>query len=88
MKKTTYILLFTLLGLGVSFLIHAVIELAVVFLLVTDFDTWSLGLSWNSWFAIHSIGVIALGIAGLLFGYIQGKHWWNVVYIEGKRKVK
>jgi len=82
MKKNIYIALFTLLGVLVGFLIHAIIEIPAIFLLVSDFEKWNLGLSWESWIFVHNVWAILLFLIGVTFGYKQGKHWWKVIYID------
>ncbi len=83
-KRTLYIFLFTLLGAMLSLLVHAAIEIPVINLLVEDFEKYGLGLTWQQWYMIHSVGSIALLLLGIIFGYRQGKHWWRVMYIENK----
>lgn len=79
-KRALYIALFVLLGVIVSFLVHAAIEIPLINLLVEDFDTYGLGLTWGNWFFIHHIGAVALLLAGAALGYQQGRYWWGVVY--------
>lgn len=83
-KRTIYIALFTVLGIMVSFLIHAGIEIPVIFLLVKDFDRYGLGLTWDQWYMIHHIGAILLFILGVVGGFFQGKYWWEVIYVQKK----
>lgn len=86
-KRTIYIFLFTLLGILVSFLVHAAIEIPVIRLLVEDFDTYGLGLTWRQWYAIHAIGSVVLLLLGIFVGFRQGRYWWKVIYIERSRKL-
>lgn len=83
MKRAVYILLFVVLGVIVSFLAHAAIELSLVKLLVSDFETYSLGLSWSTWFVLHYIMAGVLFLIGAGVGLWQGIYWWGVLY-EGK----
>lgn len=85
MKRIIYISLFTVLGIILSFLIHAAIEIPILWLFIKDFDQYGLGLSWQSWYLIHYIGSIVLLFIGIIFGYFQGKHWWKVIYIERRK---
>lgn len=80
MKKVTYITLFTLLGILLSFLVHALVEIPVIALLVSDFERWGLGLSWETWEMIHMVGGVVLLIGGIVIGFLQGRHWWGVLY--------
>lgn len=89
MKKNFYILSFTFLGVLLNFLIHAILELIIIKLLVIDFDKYGLGLTWQQWFTIHYNGTIILLIAGIFFGFWQGKMWWRILYVEKRfNKVK
>lgn len=82
LKRTIYITLFTLLGILLSFLVHAVIEIPVINLLLKDFNTYGLGLSWENWVLIHNISAVILFLLGTYFGYRQGKHWWQAIYVK------
>lgn len=83
-KRIIYVVLFTLLGIMVSFLIHAGIEIPVIFLLLKDFDRYSLGLTWDQWYMIHHIGAVLLFILGVVGGFSQGRHWWEIIYVQKK----
>ena len=79
MKRVSYITLFTLLGVLLSFLLHAVLEIPIIFLLVSDFEKWGMGLSWETWEIIHNVGTIVLLVLGAVLGFKQGKHWWTII---------
>ena len=83
-KRTVYIAAFIVLGLLLAAILHAAIEIPVINLLVSDFDRYSLGLTWSGWFWVHHIGTVMLSLVGVWFGYTQGKHWWRVIYEEKK----
>lgn len=86
--RTVYITAFTILGILLSTIVHAAIEIPIINLLASDFDRFSLGLSWSQWFWVHHVGSIILWVAGLIFGFWQGKYWWKAIYVEkryGKR---
>lgn len=85
MKKYLYISLFTLLGILLQFIVHALVEIWYIGLLTSDFKTWGLGLDWNAWFLIHHIATIILLLLGAGLGLWSGIYFWKVVYIE-KRK--
>jgi hypothetical protein len=57
-------------------------------LLVSDFSKYGLGFSWDQWFRIHYIGTVILFIAGVLFGFWQGKFWWRRIYEKKRIKKK
>lgn len=82
MKRASYLFLFALLGAMAGFLVHAAIEIPVIYLLVSDFERYGLGLSWNSWETVHDIGAVFLLVFGALLGFLQGKKWWKVIYVE------
>lgn len=86
-KRIFYIFLFIVLGVLVSMLLHAAIEIPMIYLLLKDFDRYGWGLTWQQWYVIHGIGAYVLLLAGVMIGYWQGKHWWGVLYDEkGNRK--
>lgn len=80
MKRAVYIGLFTLLGVLVSFLVHAVLEISIIYLLVADFATYNLGLSWSQWLVVHQWSSWLLLIIGIGIGLWQGVYWWEVLY--------
>ena len=80
MKRKLYIALFIVLGIILQFIIHAVVENWYIGFLVKDFAKYGLGLSWDTWFLIHHVATVILVIAGIIFGYFQGKYWWRRIY--------
>lgn len=84
MKKIIYIILFTALGILLSFLVHALTESIIIALLTRNFDRYSLGLSWQQWFIVHYYGSIILFVLGVIFGFLQGRLWWRIIYVEKK----
>ena len=80
MKKIFYIASFTFLGILLQFLIHGIVEIWYINLLTKDFSKYSLGFSWDQWFLIHHIATVILLVAGILFGFWQGKYWWKRLY--------
>ena len=85
MKKTIYIICFSFLGALLQLLIHAGIELWYIKMLTLDFQRYSLGFSFGQLVFIHHIATVVLLIAGVLFGFYQGKYWWKRLY-ENKGK--
>lgn len=71
---------FIFLGILLQFLAHALIEIWYIGLLLKDFGTYGLGLSWERWVLIHNISTSLFLITGILFGYWQGKYWWKRIY--------
>ena len=84
-KRVIYIGAFIVLGILLQQLVHAVIELVVIQLLVADFVRYGLGLSWANWLLVHRVGSLGLWLVGIWFGWQQGRHWWQVLYVEGRR---
>lgn len=82
MKRAFYVFSFTLLGVLLQFLVHALFEMAMISLLLSDFDRYSLGLSWGRWYAVHQTFSLLLLILGIAFGYRWGIFWWQVIYVE------
>lgn len=82
MEKRIYITLFVFLGILLQFLVHAFLEIWYIDLLVSDFQSYSFGFSWSEWVLIHHIGSVALLVLGVLFGFWQGKFWWNKIYVK------
>jgi len=84
MKKHLYITAFTFLGILLQLFIHGILEIWYIGLLLKNFETYGLGLSWARWFLIHHIATIVLLIAGIIFGFWQGNYWWRRIY-ESKK---
>ncbi|OGZ60670.1 MAG: hypothetical protein A2919_02110 [Candidatus Spechtbacteria bacterium RIFCSPLOWO2_01_FULL_43_12] len=81
MKKKIYIGLFAFLGFLSQFIVHGAVEWFYIRLLMSDFEKWSFGWDWNTWLRIHHISSLVLVLAGVWFGYTQGKYWWNRIYV-------
>lgn len=84
MKKGIYIFLFSILGLLLGFLLHAIVEIIYIRLLINNYETFGFGLDFSVWFTIHKVWAIITLLGGLWFGYYQGKKWWRVLYVERK----
>lgn len=84
MKKTFYITMCALLGLLVSLTVHALLEIPVIYLMITDLDKRSLGLSWNQLMTIHWVYTAVLLLIGLIVGLKLGFKWWQYIYVERK----
>ena len=67
-------------------MVHFFIEIAYIRLLIIDFHKWGLGLDWAQWYTIHRYLGIILAVAGLVFGFKQGVHWWDYIYVKNKLK--
>ncbi len=82
MKRIIYLLSFSALGFLLQLLLHAIIEQWYISLLLSDFDFYGFGLSWSSWFMIHSVLTVVLTILGALLGLKFGLYWWGRLYDE------
>ncbi len=88
MKRNIYIFFAMILGVLLSTIVHAVVEAWYIGLLLGDFGTYGLGLSWESWFIIHHVATAVLLVFGVLLGYWFGVRWWQIVYIEHRHWLK
>lgn len=86
-KKTTYLALAVLLGLILSFLVHAAIEIIYInHLLEEGILPQPSSLTHQCY--LPSVLQIILLLAGLLGGYFLGRFWWQKVYIEKRQIIK
>ena len=88
MKKIIYITLSMILGIFLSFLVHALIELPITWLLVKDFDKYSLGINWDMLLTAHAVFTVVLLFAGVFFGIKIGFIWWKYIYVDKKYRGK
>lgn len=85
-KRPLYLALTTMLGIITSFGLHAVAELW--YLSYADARHWTIRWTLMFGFALCSLpwyvqyGLLTLGIVG---GFLIGRVWWQLVYVEGKR---
>jgi len=79
MKKAIYLILFTILGILFSFIVHAVIE--ILYLKYASHIFWSGGCALPAWL---KYGLFILGAVG---GFLLGRIGWRIVYVE-KRRLK
>jgi len=84
MKKFLYIFLFVIFGVLISFLVHAAIEMPVIYVLIQKYEPVRYGFSWSQWFLIHQIFTVITLIIGIGVGYWLGQHWWNKIYEKKK----
>ena len=88
MKRTFYIFCFTLLGLLISFLLHAILEMTFLGWVGKIRSGIPPGGSWEIWEAIHNQGSIVLSLLGLALGCHQGFYWWRRIYGRHYRGVR
>lgn len=84
MKKIIYIGLFTIFGILFQFLAHGMVEILYINALTKNFSRWSLGLTWDQWFAVHAVGTVILFSLGAALGLWGGFFFWQKIYVEGK----
>ena len=82
-KKVLYIILSALLGLVLSFLAHAFVEMTYLRITPSDEVVWftHLGVAVCALPLWLTMLLLAGGIAG---GILLGIYWWHKVYIEHK----
>ncbi len=80
LKGVLYVACATLLGVLVTTIIHGVVELGVIALLVSDFDTYGLGFSWETWYLLHHILSLLLMVIGIIGGYVAGVLSYRYIY--------
>jgi len=85
MKKSVYIIITSVLGLLLSFIVHAIIEVKYLDWL----ETQGLRAHWYGIFgkscALPPLFNYSLFITGVLFGIWLGFIWWDLVYVKRKR---
>ena len=84
MKKVFYISMCALLGVLVGFIAHALLEIPIIYLMVSDFDKYSFGLTWDQLMMVHWIYTATLLFIGLIAGLKLGFKWWQYIYVERK----
>lgn len=88
MKKKLYIALFIFLGVLAQFLAHALIEIWYIKLLLSRFEVFSLGFSFQQWLVIHNIFAFVMLALGIILGFHQGVYWWKRLYKEDIGELK
>lgn len=81
MKRIFYIASFAFLGVLVSTLVHAAIEIPLLSVMENQLMTGSSFLADNWWF-IHGWGGKLLWLGGVVGGYIAGRRFWQILYVE------
>lgn len=78
--------MFSILGILITTILHAVIEIPVIYLLVSNFEKYGLGLSWPQWYTVHHITTVILFIFGISLGAFWGFKFWNIIYEKNLKK--
>lgn len=82
-KRPLYLALTTLLGVMVSYVLHALIE--VGYLSAAETRGWDVRWTMHLGLGLCSLPVVVqytLLVAGLLGGFLIGRVWWRWVYVE------
>lgn len=82
LKKVFYIFAFTILGGMIGFLLHAFIETLILAALLQSSTADFVGLGYGEWTLVHTAGTPLLVVIGLWAGYLQGKQWWEELYVK------
>ena len=77
MKRLCYIVAFGFLGLLLSTLVHAVLELVALKVIFGSPDRYAESVWWQNWDTIHHVAGVSLWLAGLLLGLYLGVIWWS-----------
>ncbi len=80
-KRKIYVFAFTVLGLLLGFLVHAILEIIYLKLLLKDFVAYSFGLSWSELIQFHNVSFSVLIVVCGLWGFAAGKYWWQQIYV-------
>jgi hypothetical protein len=83
-KRKIYIFAFTVLGLMIGFLIHALTEVVYIKLLLKDFVTYSFGLTWSELIQFHYVLSLIIIVVCGLWGWAAGRFWWRQIYVLKK----
>lgn len=82
MKKYFYIAAFMFLGLLVSMLVHAAIEIPTLAIITADPDAMADNFVWRNWWLFHGIGGRVLSVAFVVLGFFLGRRFWQILYVE------
>ncbi|OGI32000.1 MAG: hypothetical protein A3G09_02955 [Candidatus Moranbacteria bacterium RIFCSPLOWO2_12_FULL_48_12] len=82
MKRIFYIIAFMFLGLLVTQLVHAALEIPTLHLVANRYDVYGDSFVWQNWRVIHGVGGKLLSLAGLLTGFFLGRKFWQILYVE------
>lgn len=84
MKKFLYISLFGFLGFLISFIVHVIIEIPIIYIAISNFDKYTFGLSWDQILLIHTIFTVILSLGGITMGIWMGFKGWKYIYVDKK----
>jgi hypothetical protein len=76
-KKYFYLLIFTLSGWLLFFLLYTLLEYLITLALITDFKNNSFGLTWDEWWFIQKLMAVIFSCAGISSGFLLGQFGWR-----------
>lgn len=82
MRRLFYIFSFMVLGLLLGTLAHAGLEIPALALVTNDFERYGDSFFWRHWGLIHGWGGIVLWAIGLILGFVAGRKFWQILYVE------
>jgi len=82
MKKQIYIFCAMILGVLLTTILHAFLEMWYISLFVANPAKYGLGLSWSQILMVHYIYTALFLVLGIVGGYFLGQEWWRIVYVE------
>ena len=82
MKRIVYIAAFVLLGLLLSTLLHAAIEMPTLWLITGNIEKYGQSWVWQNWQLVHGVGSAILWLLGATLGFLLGRRYWHILYIE------
>jgi len=82
MKKYFYIAAFMFLGLLVSMLVHAAVEIPTLMLITADPDLLVSSYIWQHWWFFHGVGGRVLSLGFVILGFALGQKFWQILYVE------
>lgn len=77
-KKTVYLSASVVLGVMLSFLAHAIIEM--IYLRLASSQDWPVSFHYGC--ALPLVLSYGLFIIGIIGGYFLGRYWWRWIYID------
>lgn len=82
MKRYFYIAAFMVLGVLLATLSHAAIELPTLAIMTGNFAYYGDSFIWRHWSLIHGVGGKILWFVGALAGFLAGRRFWQILYVE------
>lgn len=77
-KHIVYLIATSILGILVNYFILILIQVVILQLIMHS----ERNLIWYSGYPPHLIFISGFLIAGAVWGFILGRYWWRIIYIE------